>query len=158
MWHLCCTLKRSWVMSIPAEPFQRVVVPPLLFPEVCRPVYLGCVHTEIQAPPETCNQRTHYLDQVCCTRVLVVSLSLLNSHWFLCAVHTERWLSCILSSSQPPSSDEQYGRRGCVHSLGWLGLCRGQHKCCCPGRPTESLSCVWAGCLWSEGPWGLDFL
>lgn len=77
-------------MLIPAEHFQRVVVHPLLFPEDCRPAYSGCVHTEIPAPPEACNQRTHYLYQVCCTQVLVVSLSLLNSHWFLCAVHTEQ--------------------------------------------------------------------
>lgn len=77
-------------MVIPAEHSQLVVVHPLLFPGDCRPANSGCVHIKIQAPPETCNQRTHYLHQVCCTRVLVVSLSLLHSHWFLCAVHTEQ--------------------------------------------------------------------
>lgn len=122
IWHLCCTLKRCWVKLIPAEHSQLVVEHPLLFPGDCRPAYSGCVHIRIEAPTATCNQRTHYLRQVCCARVRGVLLSLIHSHWFLCAVHTEQWLNCILSCSQPPLHMSSMVVKG-VFTL--LGLCRG---------------------------------
>lgn len=53
----------------------------------------------VTGDPITCARSV--VPEVIC-RVLLVSLSLLQSHWPLCAVHTEQRLSCILCSSQPP--------------------------------------------------------
>lgn len=141
--HLCCMFKRCWVMLIPAGCWTS----PPCFPETCRPVYPGCVRLQIQAPWETCNQRTHYLRQVCCTRACLqssgcltlsppLSLALLwRSHRAAIELHS-LWLPA-------PSSD---GRWGCVHSLGWLGLRRGQTNAVAWQANWETLLCEQCVC------------
>lgn len=129
------------------------------FLETCRPVYPGCVCLQIQAPWETCNQRTHYLRQVCCTRacgVLVVSLSVLHSHWpFVAFTQSSDWVAFSMAPS-PLFRWVLWSLRVC--SFSWVvRTAQRTNKCCCLAGQLRD-SPVWAVCLWSEGPWGLDFL
>lgn len=108
----------------------------------------GCVHIKIQAPWETGNQRAHYLPQVSYTRVPVQNSSRLTltsslSLALLCRSHREVIeLHSRLCGYQPPSSEEHYGRRGCVRSVGQLRLrSRGQTNVVA-WQGTERLSCV----------------
>lgn len=141
--HLCCALIRCWVMLIPAGCWTST-------PVSWRPVYPGCVRLQTQAPWETCNQRTHYLRQVCCTPACVrssgcltlsppLSLALLwRGHRAAIELHS-RWLPA-------PSSEQRYGRGGCVHSLGCLGPRRGQTNAVAWQANWEPLLCEQCAC------------
>lgn len=91
-------------------------------------------------------------------RAPAVSLSLLHSYWLFCGVHTERWLSCIRGSATPNPLLRAALRPSTVCSFCWAVVIAWKtNKCRCLAGKLRG-SPVWAGCLGSEGPWGLGFL
>lgn len=119
---ICLRYILCWVPLLPAEKemalyrYSHLGVPTLRFSfheKLVTRDHITCLRSD--TPKRPC-------------RALSVSLLLIHSHWPFCAARTERWLSCVQGSvaTNPPSSEERYGRAGCVHSVGWLWLHRRQ--------------------------------